>query len=268
MKITKWGLVAASVMLIGVGGVSSTAEAVPVDLELIMAFDTSGSVDDTDFSTRRAATAAAFSSPTVIAAIESGAIGSIAVTLWDFGTGVGIAVPWTLIDDAASATAFAAAVAAAPRLDGGGDGQANMLRTAAGAIGGNGFEGTRTVVDIVSEGVQTGEGCLVDSIDCQATRDARDQFLAAGGTAVNAIWMRDRDFFGIHPTAIVNALDYGTTSVIGGLGSFQLFAEGNEDFVEAIDDKLIREVVPEPSSLLMFSAGLAMAGAWFRRRKA
>jgi len=269
MKMTKLSVMLAGLMMLGISGLSSTAEAIPVDLELILATDTSGSVDGADFALRRSGTEAAFRDPAVIAAIEAGLIGSIAVTLWDFGDGVGVAVDWMLITDATSANAFADAVAAAGRLDGGGDGQANMLRQAAIAINANNYEGIRNVVDIVSEGVQSGEGCNFDNPDCQATRDARDAFLAAGGTAVNAIWMRDRDFFGIHAGATVNALEYGALSVIGGTNAFQVFAETNDDFVNAIDDKIIREVrdTPEPSSLLMFGAGLAMAGAWIRRRR-
>ncbi len=255
------------------------AHAVPVDLELILATDTSGSVDSTDFALRRSGIEAAFRSGSVISAIEGGALGSIAVTLWDFGTDVGVAVDWTQISNAAESNAFADAVAAAPRLGGGGDGQANMLREAADAIVGNGFEGTRVIVDITSEGVQSGEGCVFDSADCQATRDARDVFLAAGGTAVNAIWMDDRDFFGLDPSDAVNAFEYGTTSVIGGDNAFQLFAETNADFVTAIEEKLLREIsepptppgngeIPEPGTGLLFGFGIALLRLAQRRARA
>ena len=247
------------------------AHAIPVDLELILATDTSGSVDGTDFALRRSGVEAAFRSAAVISAIENGSIGSISVTLWDFGTGVGIAVPWTQIGNAAQSNAFADAVAAAPRLDGGGDGQANMLRQALTAIGSNGFEGTRAVVDIASEGVQSGEGCAFNNPDCPAGRNARNAFLAGGGSAVNAIWLNDRDFFGLDPTDAVNAFEYGALSVIGGAGAFQVFAESNADFVSAIQNKILREIappgVPEPATLLLMALGFSALAVFQRRAR-
>ncbi|SET35781.1 Protein of unknown function [Nitrosomonas marina] len=256
-RITKWIMGALLVLSV------YSVHAVPVDVELILATDTSGSVDAVDFALRRDGIEAAFRSPTVINAIENGTIGSIAVTLWDFGTNVGVAVDWMQISNAAQANAFADAVAAAGRLGGGGDGQANMIREATIAITTNNYEG-RGIIDITSEGVQSGEGCTYTSPDCQATRDAGAAFLAAGGSAINAIWMNDRNFFGLDQNDLVDAFEYGSLSVITGAGAFQVFAETNQDFIDAIDDKIIREIqnpptgVPTPGSLLLMALGFVV----------
>src|SRR6476661_5269026 len=87
-------------------------EALPTtDILLVLAVDTSGSVNQTRFELQRRGYADAFRSQQVLNAIRGGSTGSIVVTM----------VPWTLIKDAGSALAFADAIEAAPRqLFGGG----------------------------------------------------------------------------------------------------------------------------------------------------
>lgn len=94
-----------------------------VDLQLVLAVDASGSVNQTRFELQRAGYAAAFRSQQVLDAISGGATQSIAVTMFQW-TGPMMQVhviPWTIIKDRASARAFADAVEAGPRqLFGGG----------------------------------------------------------------------------------------------------------------------------------------------------
>jgi hypothetical protein len=248
-------------------GAANAGQAAPVDLELILAADVSGSVDNTDFALQRAGFEAAFRSAAVIAAIESGAIGNIAVTLWDFANNVAVAVPWTLISDAATANAFADAIAAAPRgFPGGNDGQSNMINAALTALNTNDFEGTRSVLDIASEGVQDVGGCTFLNVNCPAVQAARNGFLAGGGTTINAIWLHDHGFFGFDGDDIINPFEYGSLNVIGGPGAFQVFAEDFSEFAPAIEDKLIREITPIPEPATLALVGLGLLAATRRRR--
>src|SRR5688572_598069 len=82
----------------------------PVDLQLVLAVDASGSVDQRRFALQQQGYVAAFRDPRVLRAIQSGAMQAIAVTMVQWtGPALQIQVlPWTLINDAATAHAFAA----------------------------------------------------------------------------------------------------------------------------------------------------------------
>src|SRR4051812_22344075 len=93
------------------------AQAQPVDLQLVLAVDTSGSVDHRRFELQKQGYVAAFRHPRVLAAITSGPSRAIAVTMTQW-TGPALqapVVPWTLLKDEASIRGFAAAVEDAPR---------------------------------------------------------------------------------------------------------------------------------------------------------
>ncbi|MDP3223396.1 MAG: DUF1194 domain-containing protein [Rubrivivax sp.] len=240
---------------------ATPAQAVPVALELYLAADISGSVDGTDFALQRQGFAQAFQSAAVQSAIAS--VGSVAVKLVDFATGLSVAVDWTLISNAAQANAFAAAVLAAPRGSAGsGDNQSGLIDAALADMNSNAFEGTRRVLDIASEGAQSTGGCS-SGLVCVPVQTARDNFLANGGTTINAIWLNDRNFFGLDPEDAVNAYEYGALNVIGGANAFQTFAVDFTAFAEAIERKIEREIigtVPEPGGLTLVGAALLAAG--------
>src|ERR671924_1058686 len=88
-----------------------------VDLQLVLAVDASGSVDQRRFELQKQGYVAAFRDPRVLRAIQSGATQAIAVTMVQWtGPALQIQVlPWTLIKDAATAHAFADAIAATSR---------------------------------------------------------------------------------------------------------------------------------------------------------
>jgi hypothetical protein len=249
----------------------SAAHAAPVDLELVLLTDNSGSINATDFTLGRQGYQAAFQNPAVQAAIAGGTLGQIAVTLLDFSANgqQNQAVPWTLINSAATANAFGAAVGAAPRLFSSGTGLTAGVNAAAALLAAdNGFEGTRRVIDIVGDGAES-EVCAFNAASCAPLQAARAAALAGGVTTINALWIDDRDFFGDDAADVIKALPYGQTNVIGGTNPFQTIVEDFSDFAPAIAAKLEREVtgsVPEPDTTLI--VGLALLALSLVRRRA
>ena len=81
-----------------------------VDLQLVLAVDASGSVDHGRFELQKQGYVAAFRDPRVLQVIQSGAMQAIAVTMVQWtGPSLQIQVlPWTVINDATTAQAFAA----------------------------------------------------------------------------------------------------------------------------------------------------------------
>lgn len=225
-------------------GAAGPVAAVPVDLELLFLNDVSGSIDGADFALQVQGFADAFRSATLIDRIQDGAIGSIAVSLGFFATNVAQSIPFTQISDGVDGEAFASAVEALVRPSlGSQDGQVTALDTAPAFFDDNGFEGTRSVIDVVTEGTHSFDGCSGQLV-CAAVQTSRDEALAAGVTSINALVLDDRSFFGNDPEDDVDAVAYAQTNLIGGQGAFAAFVEDFSGFGPAIESKIIREIVP------------------------
>lgn len=197
-----------------------------VDLQLVLAVDASGSVNQRRFELQQQGYVAAFRDPRVLHAIQSGATQAIAVTMVQW-TGPELQVqvlPWTLINDAATAHAFAAAIAATPRhLFSGGTSISGVIDYAVPLILKSPFQGTRRVIDISGDG-SNNRG--------RPAASARDDAVRAG-IVIN----------GLPILALEPRLErYYTDHVIGGPGAFAIAAESYETFAEAILKKLIREM--------------------------
>jgi len=205
---------------------ASAARAVPVDLELVLAVDCSGSVDESEFTLQIRGYASAFSHPSVIRAIRSGRHGAIAVTYvqWSGPFLQYQAVGWTLVNDADSAESFGAKMAAARRsIYSGGTSLSGAIDHAVNLFGKSGFEGQRQVIDISGDGINnTG----------RRPADARDDAVKRGLT-INGLAILT-DFGGLDR--------YFEEHVVGGPGAFVIAAENFESFAAAILSKLIREI--------------------------
>ena len=127
---------------------------VPVDLELILAVDVSGSVDEEEAQLQRQGYVAAIADPEVVRAITSGILGRIAVSYmeWAGDAWQELVLPWTLIDSPQTAQAFAAKLAATPLGTGPWTSISDAIRTATPMFDTNEFEGTRRIIDISGDG--------------------------------------------------------------------------------------------------------------------
>jgi hypothetical protein len=197
-----------------------------VDLQLVLAVDTSGSVNQTRFELQRRGYAAAFRHSRVLDAIRSGSTGSIAVTMMQW-TGPALqvhAVPWTLLKDGATMHAFADAIEETPRqLFSGGTSISGAIDYSVLLFPGSGFKGLKRVIDISGDG-SNNRGRDVAS--------ARDDAVRAG-FVIN----------GLPILALEPYLDrYYVQHVIGGPGSFMIPAETYEVFANAVLRKLILEI--------------------------
>jgi len=202
------------------------ANAPAVDLALVLAVDASGSVDRVRFQLQKDGYVAAFRHRRVIEAIQSGPNQSIAVIVMQW-TGPAlqvIAVPWTKISDAASANAFADAVAAAPRaLFGGGTSISGAIDTSRALLFDNPYRAARRVIDISGDGANNRGRAAALARD-EAVRD---------GVGIN----------GLPILALEPDLDrYYEQNVIGGPGAFVIAARSYETFADAILKKLIAEI--------------------------
>ncbi len=202
----------------------------PVELELVLAVDSSVSVNPREFDLQMSGLAAAFRDDRVVAAIQAVGARGIAVTLvqWAEIGQQAVSVDWMRLHDAATAGAFADRIDAAPRaFVGAATAITYALRFAVPLFQVNEFEGKRRVIDISGDGVNNSG---------PPPTTFRNVAVNAGIT-VNGL-------------AIVNEyfdLDiYYEESVIGGNGAFVMVAEDYRSFADAIVAKLVREILSTP----------------------
>jgi hypothetical protein len=219
-------------------GPAATTKTVPVDLELVLAVDVSRSIDTDEFELQRQGYARAITNQSVLSAIQTGAIGSIAVTYveWSGADQQKTVVDWVVIRDLPSAQDFAAAILAAPRsfaaytsISGAIDYSIKLFET-------NRFEGSRQVIDISGDGSNnSGRPVWL----------ARDAALEVGITINGLAIINDRPNPFSRPEPKLD--DYYRENVIGGAGAFVVIAEDFHSFSSAILSKLIKEIAAAPN---------------------
>jgi hypothetical protein len=188
----------------------------PVDLQLVLAVDASGSVSHQRFELQKQGYVAAFKHPRVLQAVLSGLNQSIAVTMvqWTGPALQVVAVKWSLIKDAASIGAFAGAI-----------------DTGVALLNDSPYKAARRIIDISGDGPNNRGRSVIQ---------ARDEAVAA------RIGINGLPILALDPT-----LDtYYEHNVIGGPGAFVVPAKDYETFAEAILKKLITEIAgPKPGKI-------------------
>jgi len=219
------------VLRLGGGALASTWCApvhaqTPVDLQLVLAVDASGSVDQRRFNLQKQGYVAAFQNPKVLNAIRSGSLGSIAVTMFQW-TGPQLqseVIPWMVIRDEASARAVSRAIDAVPRrIFGGGTSISGAIDFGVTRFARGELESDRKVIDISGDGSNNGG---------RSASRARDEAVSLGIT-INGL-----PILSIEPWLEEHYRD----EVIGGPGAFLVAAQDFESFGDAIVKKLIAEI--------------------------
>jgi Protein of unknown function (DUF1194) len=220
-----FNLAAAIGFLLCVDG-SASSQTATVDLQLILAVDASGSVNQERFDLQKQGYAAAFRNPRVLRAIRSGRYQSIVVTMiqWTGPYQQVIVVPWMVIRDQAAAEIFAGAIDKSQRqLFGGGTSISGVIDFGIKLMPTSPNRGLKQIIDISGDG-SNNRGRHVT--------EARDDAVRAGIT-INGL-----PILALEP----DLEDYYFKNVIGGPGAVNVPAANYDAFAEAIVRKLILEI--------------------------
>ena len=203
-----------------------------VDLNLVLAVDASGSVNQLRFDLQKRGYADAFANRQVLRAVRSGPNAAIAAMMfqWTGPSRIAPVIGWTRLHDEGSIDQFAAAIAATPRfLFGGGTSLSGAIDAGMAALQATPFRGGRRVIDI------SGDGANNRGRPAELARDAA----VATGVNINGLPILE-----VEP----DLEEYFRERVIGGPGAFVIAAETFADFGNAILRKLILEIAATPQA--------------------
>ena len=214
--------------------VGPTFAAEKVDVELVLAVDGSGSIDDIEFALQRKGFARAISHPLVLNAIRGGEFQKIAVLFVEWGApeSVETIVDWTVVRDADSAKVFADRLIAAPRQVFGYNSISAAIAYSTKQLLSNAYDGRQKIIDI------SGDGPQINGPPLAVVRAAA---LKAGIT-INGLAIKTRTGTSFRSAFAVPLEDHYRQDVIGGPGAFVMSADEETPFEEVILSKLVREI--------------------------
>ncbi|QOL25430.1 DUF1194 domain-containing protein [Thalassotalea sp. LPB0316] len=229
---------------------SSKAIAItPVDIELSLLVDISGSISASEYDMQMQGYQAAFESERLQNAIINGTEGQIAVQLimWSGSNQQQIMIDWSLIDSAESANNFAQLVGDLARPFSGWTAIGSAIDFASPLFATNDYHGYQQIIDISGDGTNNA-GLSV--------AQASDQAIADGVDTIN----------GIVITEDQNVIDQYANQVINGDSPFLLATTDFSGFQQAIENKIVAEIegsrpvgaisVPAPGTNILFAISL------------
>lgn len=219
---------ASRLLLLLLAAAPAQAQQTPVAIELVLALDSSASVDGAEFQLQREGLALAFRDPEVLEAVEHlkplGA--AIAVVQWGAPGETRTVLPFTHLHTARDAKAFGFRIGLIGRwMRASATSIASGIDDSRALIESNGYDGFRKVIDV------SGDGPDNSTVDLE---DARQRARAAGIT-INGLPIMADD-----PSLEA----YYRDRVIIGAYAFVEPARDFEDYVRAIKEKLLKELRP------------------------
>lgn len=202
-------------------------------LALVLGFDVSASVDEHEYRLMMAGTAAALTARPVQAALFGGPPVALAAYVWAGAREQAIIAPWALIDSPEALGVFADRLTAQRRPSGDPIGNWSGRTAVGAALAAGGWllarapECDAKTLDLVGDGV---------------SNDGPETAPLAGIT-VNGLTVGG-DLPLDHEGAAGSLSAWFTAQVIQGPGAFVISAHGYDDFAEAMQRKLLRELVP------------------------
>lgn len=209
----------------------------PVDLELVLLADATGSIDDKEIFFQRQGYADAITDPDILSAIALGADGRIAVTYVEWGDSDSqeVVVPWTVIDGPAAAGNFAEALIETPRRAFGRNSIGSAITFAHLLIESNDINGFRRVIDLSGDSANSWGGVPLEA--------ARQAALAAD-IVINGLAILCRDCSG--RPVFYDLEEAYRRDIIGGPAAFVVTADDMASFAAAVRKKLLLEIAGVP----------------------
>ena len=203
---------------------SACAQNIAVELELVLAVDTSASVDDHEYRLQMTGIAQAFRDPDVLDAIESFGESGIAVSMIHWSEAATRVTAWSHIKDRSASFRYAARIESIQRTKlGVTTAIGTALDFAEKEIAANGFVGRRRSIDV------SGDGKNNSGLPLWVQRSR----VILAGITINGLAILDQDPF---------LERYYKNHVIGGNGAFVMTAVDFRDFARAFRAKLLREI--------------------------